>query len=297
MRTSSALSAERGGSGSASSFSDIDFVHDANVSEPLQMMALDTGGQAVFNTNNIAGALQRMATDFKSYYSLGYVPAHSGDGRYHTIDVKVKRRGVEVRHRNGYRDKTLEARLADGALAALLHGAGVDPLQLEVKLGVGQPRGDGFYLVPLEVGIPLGRITLVQQGEVFRGQLRVVIAVVDSDGETSPPEQTTIPVEIPAADIETAKGKNFVYTATLLSRPGVQEVAIGVRDELAGETAFVRRGFAVGQARGRYRPRLAWATVSPTSARFWTNDSVPEISSHTPTAITGRPGRSSSFAR
>lgn len=245
LHGSSSLSAERGGTNSGGSNAEADFVRDSNLSEPLQMMAQDTGGLAAFNTNNFGGALARMAADFDAYYSLGYVPAHSGDGRYHTIEVKVKQKGADVRHRAGYRDKTMEARLAEGALAALLHGVEDDALRLEVTVGAGRPRGDGYYLVPLEVGIPLGRVTLVPQGEVYRGQLRVVVAVVDRDGGTSPPEQATIPLEIPAAEIDAARSKNFVYAVNLLSRPGEQEVAIGVRDELAGETAFVRRGFFV----------------------------------------------------
>jgi hypothetical protein len=241
----SGLSAEHGGTNTGGSFAEVDLIRDSNLSEPLQLMAEDTGGQATFNTNNLSGALARMASDFDSYYSLGYVPAHSGDGRYHTIDVKVKSKGASVRHRAGYRDKTMESRLAEGALAALLHGVEDDSLNLQVAVGAARPRGDGYFLVPLEVGIPLSRVTLVPQGEVYRGQLRVVVAVVDVDGETSPPEQSTVPLEIPAADLEAAREKNFVYAVELLSRPGEHELAIGVRDELAGETAFVRRGFIV----------------------------------------------------
>jgi VWFA-related protein len=247
LRGHSSLSAERGASGAGGSYAEADFVRDSNLSEPLQMMALDTGGQAAFNTNNFAGALRRMAEDFRSYYSLGYLPAHSGDGRYHTIEVEVKRRGVEVRHRSGYRDKTLEARLGEGALAALLHGVGVDPFDVRLVLGRARPRDDGYYLVPLEVRIPLGRVTLVPQGDLFRGQLHVVVAVLDREGGTSPPEPTPIPLAVPAAEIETARGKDFVYAVELLTRPGEHEVAVGVRDELGGETAFVRRGFSVGR--------------------------------------------------
>ncbi len=245
LRGHSSLSAEHGASGGATSYAEIDFVRDSNLSEPLQMMALDTGGLAAFNTNNIEGALERMASDFGSFYSLGYVPPHNGDGRYHKIEVEVRAKGLEVRHRAGYRDKTLEARLAEGTLAALLHEAADDPIGLEVALGRGQPRGDGYYLVPLEVKIPIGKITLVPQGGVFRGQLRVVVGVLDGEGGTSPPEQTRVPLEIPAGEVETAKTKSFVYAAQLLMREGTHEVAVGVRDELAGETAFARQGTSV----------------------------------------------------
>ena len=39
------------------------------------------------------GARRGCRRTFESYYSLGYTPAHAGDGRDHKIEVKVKRRG------------------------------------------------------------------------------------------------------------------------------------------------------------------------------------------------------------
>ena len=80
-------------------------------------MAHDTGGLATFGTKNNAGALERLGTDIRSYYSLGYTPGHLGDGRAHSIKVRVKRKGVNVRHRTSYRDMTLETRLRESVLA------------------------------------------------------------------------------------------------------------------------------------------------------------------------------------
>ena len=51
---------------------------------------------------------------------------------------------------------------------------------------------------------------------------------------------------IPAAEIDLARTKSFVYAAELLMRPGLQEVAVGLRDELAGESSFVREVVRVG---------------------------------------------------
>ena len=67
--------------------------------------------------------LLTVAGDFKTYYSLGYSPVHSGDGRYHKIDVRTKRKDLVVRHREGYRDKTTEAKMSDGVISALFYDA------------------------------------------------------------------------------------------------------------------------------------------------------------------------------
>ena len=95
------------------------FVHTNNLQAPLRYVASSTGGLAILNTNRAhrhARAGRRGLQDLL----LARLPgAPAGRGRYHKIDVKVKRKGVEVRHRDGYRDKTPEARMADSTMSLL----------------------------------------------------------------------------------------------------------------------------------------------------------------------------------
>jgi len=100
-----------------------------NLREPLRMMAVETGGQAILGTNAVLPALDRVAEDLSTYYSLGYQPAHHGDGRYHKLQVKVLRKGVRVRNRDGYRDKTPEARMAEASNAVLHYGFGTNDME------------------------------------------------------------------------------------------------------------------------------------------------------------------------
>jgi VWFA-related protein len=246
LRGHASVSAESGGSAAGGSLFEADSARFFNLVEPLEMMAADTGGRAFYNTNNVAGALADMEVDLRSYYSLGYTPAHHGDGRYYRIEVEVKRRGVQVRHRNGYRDKTPSVRLTEGALAALVHAVGVNPLGIDLELLPPRRRVDGFYLVPVEVAIPLAGVTLVPQDGLYHGRLSVVTAVIDREGGTSPPDPIEIPLTVPAAEIDRARTQHFTYAAELLMRPGLHEVAVGLRDELAGESSFVREVVRVG---------------------------------------------------
>ncbi len=250
LRSHGSLSAEYGGGGgqqlSTGSRIEIDVIHVSNRQEPLQLIAVDTGGISAFNTNNLDGALDNMAGDFRSYYSLGYLPSHGGDGRYHDIEVKVKRRGLKVRHRNGYRDKSPETQVNEGTLAVLMHGLGKNPLEIQLQLAAGRLQEDDKYLVPFEVRIPLAKLALLPQAEIHRGNLRVSVAVIDGNGRLSPIEQTPVPIEIPDAGIDVARKQYYVYAAELLMRPGFQKVAVGVRDELGGESSYIRRAVEIG---------------------------------------------------
>jgi VWFA-related protein len=68
----------------------------------LRTMAESTDGVAVLDTNNFAPALQRMTADLTSYYLLGYYSTGKLDGKFHSISVRVKRPGVQIRARRGY---------------------------------------------------------------------------------------------------------------------------------------------------------------------------------------------------
>ncbi|HUO87285.1 MAG TPA: VWA domain-containing protein, partial [Thermoanaerobaculia bacterium] len=240
----SSLSAEYGRA--ASSHVEIAFIEDANRQEPLMQLAEGTGGRAILNTSNFAGGLAGVARDLDTYYSLGYNPPSPGDGRYHQIEVRLKPRGLTARHRHGYRDKTPESRMDDGTLAALLYGAATNPLGIEVRFGRAAPLERGNYRVPVEVRIPMGRIALLPQGDQHHGRLRVSVAVMDTDGETSIPAQQLFPVSVPSSEIDQAVEAFYTYSAELLMRSGQHQVAVGVSDELGGESTFMRQPVRIG---------------------------------------------------
>jgi VWFA-related protein len=78
--------------------------------DSLRFLAESTDAVSVINTNNIDGALARIAADVSSYYLLGYYSTNTKlDGKFRNITVRVKRPGVQVRARRGYRGPTAEA--------------------------------------------------------------------------------------------------------------------------------------------------------------------------------------------
>ena len=72
--------------------------------ENIRTLAEATDGLAVVNNNNIEQGMQRVIDDLTSYYLLGYYSSNRKlDGRFRSIKVRVKRPGVDVRARRGYR--------------------------------------------------------------------------------------------------------------------------------------------------------------------------------------------------
>lgn len=248
LQVDSSVSAEYAGSDLFRGLTLIDSTRNQNLLVPLEMMAEITGGQAIVGTNALDPALAKVAQDFDTYYSLGYQPAHAGDGRYHKIEVKVAGlKGVMVRHREGYRDKGSDARMVEGSLATLHFGFERNPLEARIEFEPATRAEGGNYLLPVLVKIPISSITLAPREGFHHGRIRLTIGVVDQEGDVSPvQQQPAVDITIPDAQVEEARRSYYSYALSLLVRPGSQRIAVGVRDEFSNEISYVIEGVRVG---------------------------------------------------
>ncbi|MEM1202933.1 MAG: VWA domain-containing protein [Acidobacteriota bacterium] len=229
--------------------SQIDSIHFSNLQSPLHFMAEETGGFAVINTNNFSPGLEKMAQDFGTYYSLGFSPAPGKVGRYHRIKVQLKdkKKGIRLRYRDGYRNKPVDTRMADSAMAALNFGYQQNGLGVQLVAGSGERHEDsGQFLVPFLVRIPIGGLTFLPQKEMQRGRVKLYIAAKDTDGGVAQVQEVQVPIDIPTADFDRAKEQFYHYQLSLLMRQGRQVVAVGVRDEIGAVTGVVTEGLLVG---------------------------------------------------
>ena len=70
----------------------------------LYILARETSGLLVNNTNDLVPGLRRVSDEMHGYYLLTYTPSNqTPDGKFRKIVVKVKRRGVDLWARKGYR--------------------------------------------------------------------------------------------------------------------------------------------------------------------------------------------------
>jgi VWFA-related protein len=71
--------------------------------DSLKVLAEQTGGFAAVESNDYSDAYDRIVRENSSYYVLGYYPpSNKRDGKFHKIEVKLKRPGLRVTARKGY---------------------------------------------------------------------------------------------------------------------------------------------------------------------------------------------------
>jgi VWFA-related protein len=152
--------------------------------ETMEVMAETTGGRPFANSNALDLSVRRAVDDSRLLYLLGYHPSDIGtDGRFRSISVKVKRKGLTVRSRAGYvaAETPSDEKARDAALREALRG----PLTA-TQVGL-SARAEYVEDSSLNVALTIdaGTITLEQRDGLWRGEVDVLVAEVTKAGQGS----------------------------------------------------------------------------------------------------------------
>jgi VWFA-related protein len=221
------------------------FLMRQNTQAPLLMLAEQTGGMAAVNTNDWKDSLDELARDFSNFYSLGYRSTRGASDRPHSVEVRVKRKGLRVRSRKGLLDKSTETRTAEAVVASLHYPRTDNPLGVSVTLGEPRPYDNENYLLPIRIAVPVGKLGLVPSGDRYEGQFFVYFVVLDALGKQSDLQVQRQAVTVPAKDFTDAQKKDFYYDVQLLVVPGGQKLAVALRDGVSNLTSYLQKNVFV----------------------------------------------------
>jgi hypothetical protein len=217
-----------------------------NLNQPLEMLAGPTGGVAAFDTPQPTGLLATLRQDISTYYSLGFVPERR-DGKPRRLDVRVRREGLRVRHREAYREASGRERASRRTRSAMLLGWTENPLDAALEIEGTRRDRDGVLLLDLLVMVPMAKLVLLPQSDFHEGRLTLFIGAKDERGRASDLQEIAVPIRVPNDQLLTALGQTVAYRARLRLRPLEHTVAVGVRDELGNVEATVTTRFVPGE--------------------------------------------------
>ena len=190
-----------------------------------------------------------------NFYSLGYRSAKGASDRPHKIEVTVKKKGLRVRTRTSFVEKSVETRTAEAVLASLHYARSDNPLQASMSVGDPKPYDKENYLLPVRVAVPIGKLGLLPSGDRYEGQFFVYFAVLDVSGKQSDLQIQRQQVTVPAKDLAAAQRKDFYYDVQLIVVPGGQKTGgrrpgRGVQPDVVPPEERLRLGAAQGEAHG-----------------------------------------------
>ncbi|HEY3120910.1 MAG TPA: VWA domain-containing protein [Vicinamibacteria bacterium] len=205
--------------------------------EALQTIAENTGGRAFYETNDITRALSRAVDDSRVTYVLGYSPSQGKwDGSFHKIEVKVRRPGVEVRHRKGY--LALPAPRLDPTKrqAALLDAvrSGLEATGIGLTAHVEKGAAPGQLDVALR--LDPASVALQKVGERWEGAFDLAIMQGLAGGSLFPSLETTVELRL-TDDLRARMLKQgLVVNRKVPLRDDALALHIAARDSTTGAT-------------------------------------------------------------
>jgi hypothetical protein len=216
----------------------------------MGMMAAVTGGRRLTDNAKLDEQLAEVAQELASFYSLGYRPPSPGDGKYHRIAVKVRRKGAVARYREGYLDTGEIRGAAERTIAAAILGSGTNPLGITVACREQEPREDGAFLVPVAVAVPLGELVLTPERGHHSARISVLSVVRDKRGGLSEVNERQYPIEINNEELLSAVEQQATFVLGMVLRGGEYRIAVSVRDDHSSVESTVFVDVNVGAASG-----------------------------------------------
>jgi VWFA-related protein len=201
--------------------------------ETMEVMAEDTGGRAFGNSNALDVSIARAIDDARLTYVLGYYPTDTRlDGRFRSIEVRLRKEGLRVRSRRGYvaMEPALDPKGRDAALRAALQG----PLAAtQVGLSA-EIETDNAGAVTVKLRIDPATLTLDDQGGQLRGTVDLLVAEVSRLARGTVLRADDLDVSIQAADRAEAFQDGIPFTSTVRVTRYLHELRILARDVPSG---------------------------------------------------------------
>lgn len=213
----------------------------------LGLLAIQTGGRLMSNTNDFRRDFTRMDGDLQNYYMLSYVPSNGEfDGRYREISVKVSRPGVSVLHRKGYygvRTAPTAPVLSHEAPALAFLDRTPVPNAFPVRAtALRFPEADRPGLTPIVVELPTAPLTFApapDDEKMYRSDTTVLVRIVNLNGDVVDKMSQRYELRGEMAQVERAKQGEIIFYRQPDLPPGTYRVETIAYDAL-GKKASVR---------------------------------------------------------
>jgi VWFA-related protein len=210
----------------------------------LARLASDTGGFLVNESNDLTSAFRRIDEDNRFHYLLSYSPPNAAfDGKFHAIQVKVRRPGVEVFSRNGYRaTRTLRSSDADTYERPALERLDRTPLPNDFPVRAAgftfpDPGHPGLTPVIVRFGTGVLEFATDSQRSTYSAQAIVLVRVRNAQGEVVHKVSQQYVLSGEAKDLEAARRGDVLFYRQPDLLPGLYTIEAIVFDAIAGRAS------------------------------------------------------------
>jgi VWFA-related protein len=203
-----------------------------------------TGGRALVNTNDIAGAIRTAIEDSSLTYTLGFYPENDKfDNSFHNLNVKlVDFPHLELRYRKGYLDQSTPPQ-EEGVRKAALRDSVVSPMDANgIGLRANVHETSAGFDVTLRVDPK--SILLDPQGDRWAGKLDLLFVEKDAHGAQTYGVDDTLSMELKQQNYDRMQREGLTYHRVLPRTDKASELRVVVRDASTGAVGSITAPFS-----------------------------------------------------
>ena len=199
--------------------------------ESLTSLTETTGGSWFRGVGAIDDVFRRLSEDLHFYYSLAYRPAGAAT-KARRVKVTVRNRPeLKVRTRTEVIERPAGREMSGRVIAALLYPTDVNDLQMEVSAEKPEKEGRKTFAVPIEVVIPVDRLTLMRDEDgTYRGMVSVHYASSLNEKEFVGYGRQDQIVELTPQQYAQLKRGRYRYNSRITVPKGNVRIVVGVVD-------------------------------------------------------------------
>lgn len=205
----------------------------------MDLVASETGGRAFYGANGLDKQLREIVDEGRVSYLLGYYPGDSAwDGKYHHVEVKLKRPGLSVLCRKGYfaadepLTKNPDTVLRDAA-KGMLEWSGIG-----VTLNVSSNPLE-WLDQEMVVKLDTQEIHFENKDGRWRAQLDMVFAQLAKDGRILESVKDQLDLALLPESYDNAATQGWFYSRTVDVNPKAEKLRVVVRDRATGAVGSV----------------------------------------------------------
>jgi len=196
----------------------------------LKRMSKESGGRHYGNISDYETIMEELQNRTGSYYVLGYYVSEKWDGRYHKLDVKVKKKGCKVHAQGGYYERKpfteyskLEKQLHLVDLALNERPLFQDPVHFPLE-AVWNPDDEATAL-KLKLSLPEWSL-----GEISGKEVEIVSLIFDEKDDVAGMQREP-------ADFSKQAAWEFQHTSHFSVPPGKYRCRVVIRNLQTGQAA------------------------------------------------------------
>lgn len=247
----------------------------------LVYLAKQTGGQALLDSNDLNGGIQRSLDEQSGYYLLAYIPAAENfdpdKRRFNKLEVKVTRPGFNVAYRSGFFSNSNGQEVAAFAGSqkdlskALTSPFATNQIEVSTNALFADDPTDGGYLRSF-VHIDAKSLTFADAPEGWKtATFNIAAAAFGNNGVAVEQKEAQYTIKAKGATLDAMMQKGFVYVLIMpIKTAGVFQYRVAVRDTTSGKIGSAAQVVEVPDL-GKRKMTISSLAVENVSMSIWQN--------------------------